>query len=577
MKIKRHTLFLALLSFIVVHLLFLSCGENQTTNAILQEAESLLENAPDSAYMILKNAGSTAYFNSSQRAGWNLLITRAMDKAKIKPANDSIIGEAVAFYTKKNDPHKSMLAFYYMARINRDLGDAPKAQDCYLQARENAVLCNDSLYLARINSNIGMLYLYRELTEEALPYLINTKDCLTLLNDSTNLRLATRDLGRAYSLLNQPDSALFYYKKALTFSTQKQKVALLNEIVPLYINQADYDSAYTHLQEIRKLSTLSPSPQSDLVLGQYFAKTNQPDSARHYLMKCIDTPQIRLRATAFFHLYQMAREAGDLKNYALYQTEYEVLRDSVMKNTRTETLLNLKALYNYEKKENLLIQAELAHAREKQKNTLLFFVMLVFSLLLFFFIYRMCLHRKKWEMQQLRWEQIQRQQQEDYSEQIDRNNMEIGRLEMQLNDQEQNKKELQLYIERLERRNEDIKCILTSNRILDKEIAESPLYLKLLNPGNKAITEEDIKDFLRLMDKCYPTFRTRILQLCPDLDKENIRICYLANAGFPPKSIAIIMKKTDSNLANIRSRLSAKMFGEEKNPKIFDQKIKLLS
>jgi len=577
MKIINYTLFFTLFPFIIVFLFFLSCSEDQTTKAILQEAESLVENKPDSAYMILKNADSTLYFNTAQRAEWNLLFTQAMDRAKIRSTNDSIIREAVNFYIKKQNPRQLMLAFYYMGRINRDQGDAPKAQNCYLKARENAILTKDSLYLARINNNIGMLYLYQELPEEAVPYLLETKEYFTQQNDSTNIRLAIRNLGRAYSLLEKPDSTLFYYRKALVYSSPQQRIALLNEIVPLYINQADYDSAYIYLQEIQKLSTHSLLPQSNLVLGQYFAKINQPDSANYYLMKCINTPQIRIRATASFHLYQMARKMKDLKNYTLYQTRYETLRDSIMDNMHTETLLHLKALYNYEKKENELIQTELAHAKEKQKNILLFSIILVFCLFMFFFIYRMRLHRKKWKIQQLRWEQLQKQQQEDYSEQIDRNTIEIDRLKMQLNNQEQNKKELQLYIERLEQRNDDIKCILTSNRILDKEVAASPLYQKFLNPGNKMITEEEIKYFLQLMDRCYPIFRTRIFQLCPDLEEENIRICYLTNAGLPPKSIAIIMKKTDSNLANIRSRLSSKMFGENKNPKIFDQKIKLLS
>ncbi|MDF9831106.1 tetratricopeptide repeat protein [Parabacteroides sp. PF5-6] len=528
MKFKRYQSLLIVCLLVLCGFCFSSCREDPATTRLLQEAEAALDSVPQKAYTLLKNADSVAVFSTAQRAEWNLLITQAMDKIKEKPANDSIIRQAVDYYAQKEDPHRQMLSYYYWGRVTHTLGDALRAQDYYLKAREKAIRIQNAPYLARINSNIGILYLYQELPEEALPYLLETEKDLTVLNDNVNLRFATRNLGRVYDMLNKPDSALSYYKKALSYATlPKQQVLLLNEIIPLYINQAEYDSAFACVQEIQKLSGHKLTLQSSLVVGQYFAHTNQPDLANLYLKECLEAPQVRLRATAHYHLYQMAREKQDLKNYTLHQTQYEILRDSIRDNVYAEKLLHLQKLYDYEKKENEIKQMKLIHAGEKQKRILLGSAVLLLALVFLFYIYRMQIRKKEWEEQRLRWELLL----EEQGDVLD----------------------------------------------LDEQIIISPLYQKLYDPMNKKITKEEILEFTHLIDTYHPGFLKWIKRLTPGLEERNIFICYFSKANIPPKSVAIILDMKESNVSNTRARLAKRLFGKEEKAKIFDQEIKKIN
>lgn len=574
MKFKAYNIYLIIFLFTVTTPFFFSCRKKSLINIQLQEAESLMDTLPDSAYTLLKKVDSIAHFNTSQRAEWNLLVTQAMDKSKIKIQSDSIIREAVTYYENKKDPCKLMLASYYMARVNQSLGDSPLAQKYYLQARENAIHTKDSLYLARINSNIGRLYLYQELPEEAIPYLLETEAYFTQNNDSINIRFATRDLGRAYNLSKNQDNAIEYYKKSLAYAAPTHKSGILNEIVDLYIKTKNYDSAYIYIQEILKAQNTTLSPQSNLVLGQYFANTNQTDSARYYLERCFQTTNIWTRAAASHYLYQMAREQEDWKNYVQFQTTYEDLRDSITEKTHKEELLRLKTLYAYEKKENELIQIKLAQVDQKQKTTLMFAIIFGLSMLLFFFVYQMRQHKRKWKEQQQRWQLLQEKQEKETQEQIDFNNKDIEKLKIELAGKAQNEKELQLQIIRLEQKNNDLRLMVTTKEVFDKDLVTSPLYQKMKDPGNKTFTEDEKQNFITLIDSVYPTFRSSLLQLSPSLTQEDIMVCYLSKAEIPPASAALIMEKSYSNMSNKRARLSESIFGDKKNAKIFDQRIR---
>ncbi|MDF9830398.1 tetratricopeptide repeat protein [Parabacteroides sp. PF5-6] len=580
MKYKRCQSLLIVCLLVYCGFCFSSCREDPATTRLLQEAEAALDSVPQKAYTLLKNADSIAVFSTAQRAEWNLLITQAMDKIKEKPANDSIIRQAVDYYAQKEDPHRQMLSYYYWGRVTHTLDDALRAQEYYLKAREKAIQIHNAPYLARINSNIGMLYLYQELPEEALPYLLETQEYFVRQNDPVNQRLANRNLARAYSILHEPDSTLFYYKKALIYATvSKQRVALINEIIPIYINQAQYDSAFVYMQEIQKLSEYRLSLQSSLVVGQYFAHTNQPDSANYYLKKCLDTDKIHIHATACFHLYQMARERQDLKNYTLHQTQYEILRDSIMDNTYTEKLLYLQTLYDHEKKENEIKQIKQAHTIAKLVGGLLACTVFVLGMFLFLLLSRIQRRKKEWENQQTLWAEKEKEQENKIQEsikQLNQNNQVIEILEKRLDNKEENEEALQELLVDLKEENKLLKYKTTPINAIDKRLASSPVYQKFRD-AERAMSLHEIDEFLHLIDQVYPSFKSKIYEFNTPLSKDEWAICYLTKGRLINSTIAILLKQSESNIGNKKRKLCAPFFSIEKGSvTIFDKQIREL-
>lgn len=530
MKMKEQILCLTLLLLISMPLFFFSCSGDRATDALLSEAESVIDSLPHKAYDILLETDSIADFNRAQRARWNLLITRAMDKAYMEHTTDSLIRETVAYFEKREVPQELMLSYYTMGRVSHELGDVPMAQKYYLKALEPALTLRDSSYLTRINHHLGFNYILQDLPEEALPYLKAFERYATDLNDREDIRSANRDIGRAYSLLDQPDSALLYYRKALTYFPKNKRVDLLNEIIPLYLNQAHYDSAFIYIQEIGELPAGSLSTQSNLVIGQYFAQTDQPDSARHYLMKCLDAENLHTQAAACFHLYQIARDMKDWENYLLYHTKYETLRDSIMKNAHTETLLQLNALYNFEKKEAELAREELAHLKTKQLITWIAIIAIATLLLLVYYFCQSRKNKKELREQRSRWKLLKEEQEK---ERLNRENL-----------------------EKL------------------KELRNSAIYQRFKEPGNKTITFDDKKNLMIEVDKVYPGFNGKLYNLYPQIDYHELLICYMIRCDIPIKSICTIMGKTEQSISNKRKSLGEKMFGEKCGAKDFDEKIK---
>ena len=71
-----------------------------------------------------------------QYASWCLLITEARDKNYVQHTSDSLISISAKYYSKKKNPERLTLAYYYMGRVNHDLNNVPKAREYYLKALE---------------------------------------------------------------------------------------------------------------------------------------------------------------------------------------------------------------------------------------------------------------------------------------------------------------------------------------------------------------------------------------------------------------------------------------------------------
>lgn len=92
------------------------------------------------------------------------------------------------------------------------LGNYNKSLDFYLQALQQYQELNNELSVAQVNNNIGEIYKKLGEKEKSLAYLLGA---VKLLEKYGHPTLGYVNLGEIYLMLNNSDSALFYFQKAL--------------------------------------------------------------------------------------------------------------------------------------------------------------------------------------------------------------------------------------------------------------------------------------------------------------------------------------------------------------------------
>lgn len=295
---KKNIVFL----LILIPIIWISCDGMGHPTIDFRKVENLMPQHPDSALMLLEQIENKENLSRKDKAHYSLLLTEAEDKTYVTHTTDSLISIAADYYEKTDDLGRKAKAWYYKGRINQDLGHPLKAQEYYLKALRDEEKIEDHALLGRIHNHIGMLYTYQNVYEKALPFQKKAVENFHLLNDSTGQVFALRDLGRTFSMLGHPDSAIICDQKAIALMRKRIIPSVYTELADLYIQEQRLEEAYgllqTSLQNIVKSQAKFPIY---LVLGQLHKENGQMDSARFYLQACVDSaPLPQTRAGGLF-------------------------------------------------------------------------------------------------------------------------------------------------------------------------------------------------------------------------------------------------------------------------------------
>ena len=546
--------------------LMCSKPQNRAVQSILTEAEAVLEMHPDSALLKLNTIPqhTISTLPEADLAHYCLLLTLATDKSYGIHTSDSLIRIAVNYYDKQHDPQRKMQAWYTMGRVNQELGDPLRAQKYYLKALEEKELITDFQLIGAIQINLGMLYIHQDVYEKGIPHLKEAAKSFGISADSSGKSFALRDIGRAFNMLNQEDSMIFYYEKALQHSDINSSSSIYAELGLIYTNTKAYAKAYKYLQIALNGEKIEKFRYPIyLTLGDFFYKTNQQDSAYFYLYKATKSTSLETRAGATYHLVQLAKDEKQWKTYTLRQEEYELLKDSIYKNEETESIRKAQYLYDYQQTEQKLHELELKHANMVTTYSLSLLALSILILLLCIFYYFEQQKRKKVLLQQKKLSLLKEQQQAQILKQIEKNKQQIENLtvENELTELRRLK-----YIQE----NTVITNTIHSQDELIKIFAKSDIYCKFHFTDTTDITSEDWMLLIEGLNLTYD-FTKKIIDLLPNISEKKIRACYLTKIEINPKRMADLLNTTKSNMANIRGRLHKEITGEKESAEKFNK------
>ena len=151
-----------LLYIIVTTVILAACVGGGKERAVLDRAHNIINNYPDSALVILDSLEPSSHdFSQESLRRWQLLRLMAQNKCDTVFRSDSLQLLLTEYYDKHGTPNERMTAHYLLGRAYSDMGEAPRALQCFL----DAVSCADTTSnvcdyktLFRIYGQMAMVY-----------------------------------------------------------------------------------------------------------------------------------------------------------------------------------------------------------------------------------------------------------------------------------------------------------------------------------------------------------------------------------------------------------------------------------
>lgn len=553
--------------------------------AILQAADTLTYTHPDSACNLLERLKDSILKEpQSTQMYYRLLNIKARDKAYITHNSDSLIQQVLHYYEKKNDKRHLPEVYYYGGRVYSDLGDAPQALGYYQKAAELLEGGTDYKLLKVIYSQMGRLFLYQGVYEEAMKAHQQAYRYSTLIQDNRSMIINLCDIGTTWMAYDQHDSILHYYKLAQAKAEESDNKELLTMIyyrfIDLYTQLKQYDLA----QAILQTAMCSDAPQT---LGRYatiadlYLQMEKLDSANYYYHTMLESDNAYVLQGAHWGLAKIALKRLDSSSALQHLQLYTELTDSIKTITDSENIRKLQSLYNYQlhEKESYRLKAQ----NTRQQLWILSSLLVSSILTLFFLIYFYTNKQKKTQLRNS-LKELKRQQEEQYqrsTQSIEENKLKIKKLETELQKSNQGNADMQKLLmaqkKQILRMNSKIEADQEEQALAEIAFRQSEIYSKFIDAANnnKMVNTQDWEVLRIEINRCYKDFTARLQAIYPVSDIE-MKICLLLKIGINITGIATLTGRSKSAIVSARKKLYEKTHGEAGKPEQWDKIIQSL-
>ena len=571
-------------------LLCLSACRPKPYPSLLLAADSLASVLPDSACALLASyAADTADEPLYVRMYYRLLCIKAKDKAYIVHTSDSAILPVVAYYERhKRLPHLPE-AYYYAGRVYSDLGDAPQALAYFQRALDAMHEDEDRVNMTvkkLVLSQMGTLFKRQNLAPEALDAYRQSLQCSELMGDSVGMIYSNRDIGHTFVLLEQRDSALYYYQCAYQLSLLLGKKQLGNGVqalmTRLYMQKENYEAAHRSLQIA--LQDVSKNSRSGTysIAARYYYEVGQIDSAVWYMEQLQDVGNLYTKEEAARGLAEITLAEGKTVPAARYLYQALLLGDSIRKLTKTDEVRSAHSHYNYQLREQENQRLKLQNLRQRQTNVAILVVFVLFACggTLYYLHRRKVMRLRLQVAEQLQAEAYRNsvQYQEDTRRRISQLEEQLQSASHQLTDSESRCRQLtdekQLLAHTLRCLEEE-----EQRRRLMKQrfsVSDACLLFRKKETTAAPVTEDDWQQLETEADQLLDGFLRKLTTGPVRVSRQELRVSLLIRADFSIKSIAAFLHLTPTAVTSIRRRLSVKFSLPESSPQAWDEFVRSL-
>ena len=520
---------------------------NREQNSLLNEAEALLQNKPDSALSILQQF--TPGSQQAEQAKYDLLYSAALDQNHIKITSDSLIRKAWNYYKHHpKDLRNQCTTLYYWGRIKLRANDKAGALRLFLEIEKKLKDTNEPYYKGLLYSQIGEVYYAQMNYNRAYHYFRESRNNF---RQSENLREeteATLDMAAATYHSKDVEKAIRLYSSALDLADEQKSDKLakssLTNLASLYVISGKKQIPHDLLLRI-ELSARKDTLYGYHTLVDVQLLKNHMDSARHYLKLAeTHTTDIRDMANLYYTAYRIEAQSKNFEKATENIHRYIYLTDSLTRS-------NMQFSAGMVEREYFQEQSAFAEYRMKNRTILEISSIIIVILLsgIAWYIIR----------QRMR---LQRERTDRYLLLVEEANSEYKALTERMEGQRNTENHLKgLIASRFDIIDKLGKTYYERENTSSQQAAMFQEVKQIITDFSE--NGEMLQELELIVNTCHDNAMQKLRNDFPAMKETDIRLlCYIF-VGFSPQVISLFMKDTVANVYARKSRLKSRIKSAE--------------
>ena len=476
---------------------------------------------------------------------------------------------ALTFYKKANesyafleDTEGQLRTLKGLNNASFDLKNFDDVIDYCLQIQHLAETVDNKSFLAYSYARMGRLRgeIMNDLSGSQ-EYSLKAIDLYLEIGEKDMLPALYSNLGIAYYLEQQHDSALIYYNKGIALGEKLNKKEALHILYSLscelYTERKEYDKALEYSKLALSISLDDERKDlaafDNLLIGQLYSEKEQYDSALYYINIGVDIAKELDKkfyvALGYERLSQIYKGKNNPEKAIEYLEKLVSLKDTIAKSTFSVSLAEKEAEFQIQRKQEELKSLEKSAFQQRlfRNGIILISALVIFILGLFINRYNVIMKFQKQELDRLRTiKQLEEKEKLLLKDKLLHKEKILASNTMHIIQKNKILSDLKSEITNLPAANngDNLKTKIKSiNRVIETNMT----------------FEDDWQNFKLQFEQVHPKFFKRLDRQFPNLGNNETRFCSYIKMGHNTKEIAQLMGINAESVQKARYRLKKKM------------------
>lgn len=356
-KLVMRRFFAIILSVMIL----LGCSQFSSYQHQLDMAEAVIENNPDSTWVLLRDIPASLVSEGEERALYNLLYTEASYKLYKQIDSDSLITYSVDYYSKTGNQQRLATALFYKGGVRYYMEDENGATLNIKQAEELAKNSGDELLkckiyelLATINHHEQNHQLFQHYANLLLESSIKLNRPMWLALAYEIKALVSRNLGDSKQALDDMQLCMNHAEQC----NDSDKVYIYTNYANTLYSEGKYSEARPWIE---KAIQIKPLASQYVTLGKLFHLEGDTLQARLNWEKAVTMGDSRYTINAYKYLARLYNERRNYFKVAQMLAKADSVQTFYHEELRTTQLAEIQHRYDR-------AIAEKALAEQKNKN-----------------------------------------------------------------------------------------------------------------------------------------------------------------------------------------------------------------
>lgn len=554
---------------LILILLCFACSNN-THNHLVNQAETLIETNPDSAYFLLNSITVPDKLNDELFAHWCMLLGKVSDNLHKEMPYVFYLIQAQTWYGKHGTIDERIQIGLYLGRSYVKEKRYDEAMNTYLRVLDLAKDGKVYNLAGYICSYIADLYELKDLFDQARKKYREGAEYFLKAYNSRSYALALRDVSYTYCLQDSLNLALKSLKVADSIICANDSVArasILNALGNVYSLMDSQYCAEKYLLKALELDTTEIAP-TYLALSTLFLENGDLDKARYYLEKSEQKTKNAYTSVGATYQHYLLEKISNNPIDALFYLELHCQEsDSISFVQNNARIDEIEKKYNYVKMLN-----ENNQLRINQLYIFIFFILSVlFCLSLVFLYYIKSKQSKKLISKQQKKLDDKEKRLLQLVTDLAKKEKELQNLEIlkaQINDQEDIQTLLDKRESEYQKQKDEVLQVRNEINILkNKMLYMIPVVKKIvklsqvIKPGvsESPITVKDWHMLMSCINKIYFMLNDKLEKIGFKENTVEMHYCYLSFLKLDKNQEAVILHINPDSVSKLRLRVRQKL------------------